>query len=343
MINRLEKNTDLKSGVPTRTIFMGTPDFAVPILESLLKLSQVSLIAVVTQPDRPVGRKQVLTPPPIKVLAQQHDIEVLQPEKLREIEIVEQIKLLKPELIIVAAYGQIIPKSILEIPKFGTINVHASLLPKYRGASPIQAVIAAGEQETGITIMLMDELLDHGPILAQAIIPIIENETGGSLFEKLSVTSAQLLSSTLPRWISGGIKPENQDHNEATMTKLLKRENGKIDWSQPADSIERMIRAYHPWPGTWTTWQHGGTIRTGPIFLRLQVHCAKIYSKNLPSIIPGRDHQIPGAVRITDESIIIACKNGAVELLELQLEGKRSMSAKEFLHGYRDINEAILK
>ena len=308
---------------------MGTPDFAVPTLRALLELTQLSVVAVVTQPDRPVGRKQILTPPPIKVLAQDNSITVLQPEKLRDQSTVEQIKNLSPELIVVAAYGQIIPKAILEMPKFGAINVHASLLPKYRGASPIQAVIAAGERETGVTIMLMDELLDHGPILSQGSIKIDSDETGGSLFEKLSTLGAELLASTTLEWIAGRIETKEQAHTQATSTKLLKRDSGKIDWHQSAESIERMVRAYNPWPGTWTTWQHGDKP------LRISIVRA--------SGCESRTSNPDGTVFKTDRGFAVQCGIGALEILELQLEGKRAMNAQDFLKGHPAIVDTMLK
>lgn len=313
---------------------MGTPDFAVPSLRAITNIKpktyNLTPIAVVTQPDRPVGRKQTLTPPPVKRVAEELGIPVLQPVKLRNPETVEAIKSLKPDLIVVVAYGQIIPKTILTIPRFGTLNVHGSLLPTYRGASPLIAAIAAGERETGVTIMLMDELLDHGPILARSRIPIDPHETGGSLSQKLSTLGAQLLAATIPQWISGAMKPQEQDPGMATMTKLLNREDGKINWHEFAETIERKIRAYNPWPGAWTVWKRGLEM------LRLGIHRTRIATPVTRSASEAISYS-PGTAIATEQGFAVQCENGALEILEIQPQGKRIMNAAEFLHGYPDV------
>lgn len=235
-----------------KIIFIGTPQFSSIVLDKLCQ-SEFRPILVVTETDKPVGRKQIVTPPPTKILANQYKIPVLQPEILvnSKFEILDS----KPDLIIVAAYGQILPKEILEIPKYGCINVHPSLLPKYRGATPIQAAILNGDEETGVTIMLMDEQMDHGPILAQRKTTIGKNETAGQLHERLAILGAELLIDTIPDWAAGRIKLIQQDHKIATYTKILTRENGKINWHKSAEEIERQIRAFDPWPGTYTLHQ----------------------------------------------------------------------------------------
>ncbi len=333
------------SGAPIRIIFLGTPDFALPTL-SLLS-APYSLVGIITQPDRPVGRRQTLTPSPVKVAAKKLGIPVLQPEKLRDKKIVEQIRELKPDLIVVAAYGQIIPKAVLEIPRYGALNIHPSLLPKYRGASPIQAAIAAGDIETGVTLILLDEELDHGPILAQARVPIAPDETGSSLSPKLARIGAELLRATMPEWITKKIKPQEQDHTQATVTKLLTRDDGKIDWHEPAEVIDRRIRAYDPWPGTWTTIQ----IKDSRFKIKvLKAHLLQLKSYNLN--LPAK----PGTVFKTPSGFAIACGQtpspsrgkgwgegvNALEILELQPEGKRAMSAAEFLRGHPDVIGATM-
>lgn len=305
---------------------MGTPDFAVPVLESLIA-SSYSLIAVITQPDKEVGREQKLVYLPVKKLALEYNISVYQPEKLDH-ETEQKISSLSPDLIAVAAYGQIIPKSILDIPKYGSINVHASLLPKYRGASPIQAAILAGEKETGITIMLMDEKMDHGPILAQKKIKIYNNETGESLHDRLAKLGAELLAETLPKWLKGKIKSKPQDHTKATFTKILTREDGHIDWTKSAEEIKCQIRAYYPWPGSWTMLNSK----------RLKIIQVSSLNSQL-SVIKKF-----GKVFLTEnKELAIACGKGCLIIERLQLEGKKEMTAEEFLKGHSNITGTILK
>ena len=233
----------------SKIIFIGTSEFAVPALEKLIK-NNYTLLAVVTALDKPVGRKQEITPPPVKKAALKYKLPILQPERISNIK--SEISNLKPDLIIVAAYGQIIPKNILEIPKLGCLNLHPSLLPKYRGPSPIQTAIFNGEQETGITIMKMDEKIDHGPIIAQKKIILSDRENYQTLEKKLSQLAANFLIEILPQYLQNKIKPQKQEHGQATYTKILSRDDGKIDWNKSAPEIERMVRAFHPWPGTWT-------------------------------------------------------------------------------------------
>ncbi|MFH1392873.1 MAG: methionyl-tRNA formyltransferase [Patescibacteria group bacterium] len=226
-----------------KIVFMGTPEFSVTILEALLD-SNYEIVAVITNPDAPVGRKQILTPSPVKILAEKNKIPVIQPEKMRD----------NIDLAIVAAYGKIIPKNILDVPRFGTINVHPSFLPKYRGASPIQNAILNGDKKTGVTIMKLDEEMDHGPILANSELLIANSDTYESLSQKLAIAGAELLIKTIPDYVSGKIKPVEQKHSEATYTKIIKKEDGKINWSKSASETERMIRAFYPWPTAWTIW-----------------------------------------------------------------------------------------
>jgi len=303
---------------------MGTPDFSVPILSALVENYKV--IAIVTQPDKKVGRKQTLTPSPIKEIALANKIEVLQPEKiLGNVEFIRRINDINPDLIVIAAYGLILPKEILDIPKYGVINVHASLLPKYRGASPIQAAILNGDKETGVTIMLVNEKMDEGDILTQKTITITDNDNFGSLHNKLSVLGTNLLIETLPKWLNEEIVPQKQDESQATYCKLITKEDGKIDWHKSAVEIERQVRALNPWPGTWTIWGNKN----------LKVIKSKVYKVN-------KVYKVGEVFKVND-GLVVKCGQGVLEILELQLEGRKPMTAKEFLNGNPKILSTILK
>ncbi|MFA5358508.1 MAG: methionyl-tRNA formyltransferase [Patescibacteria group bacterium] len=234
----------------TKIVFLGTPNFAVP---SLIKLAKAgyNIIGVVTQEDKPMGRKQIITPPPIKIEAQKLGLRIYQFAKIDEAA-TEEIKKLSPDLIIVVAYGQILPQAFLDIPKYGCLNIHPSLLPKYRGASPIQHAILNGDRQTGVTIMLLDAKMDHGPIIAQEKFEIIEDDDSESLSNHLACEGAEMLTKILPDYLEGKIQLWQQDHDEATFTKMIKNETAKIDWQKTPTEIERCIRAFFPWPGAWT-------------------------------------------------------------------------------------------
>lgn len=314
---------------------MGTPDFSVPILDALTL--NYNVIAVVTQPDKKVGRKQILTQSPIKKLALANKIEILQPDKIKgNAEFIRHIKELSPDVIIVAAYGLILPKEILDIPQNGVLNVHASLLPKYRGASPIQSAILNGDKETGVTIMLINEKMDEGPLLTQETITINNNlpspdglrqasDNFEVLYNKLSELGANLLLQTLPKYLSGQIKPQPQDNAKATYCKLITKDMGKIDWHKSASEIERQIRAFTPWPGSWTNWDDK----------KLKLLKVKLLN-NL-------NKKKAGEIFKVNDGLAIASGQDAVEVLELQLEGKKPMTAKEFLNGYPKIIGSTLK
>src|SRR5512143_3911737 len=233
----------------TKVVFMGSPDFSLPTLRALIDAYQV--VGVVTQPDRASGRGRELKPPPVKLLTQELGIPVIQPEKLRQPEAMEQLRLWNPDLIVVAAFGQILKKDVLYLPRFGCINVHASLLPRWRGAAPINAAILHGDQETGITIMKMDVGLDTGPILSQKPIRLAPDDTAGAVFERLSHLGADLLIETLPDYLSGKIQPVPQTEDGATYAPMLKKEEGRLDFDRPAGELERRIRAFNPWPGAF--------------------------------------------------------------------------------------------
>ncbi|HSB64933.1 MAG TPA: methionyl-tRNA formyltransferase, partial [Anaerolineales bacterium] len=242
------------SRMQTRIVFMGSPEFAVPILRSLT--TGYPVVGVVTQPDRPAGRGRVLTPPPIKRLAEEIHIPVIQPKRLSEPEALQQLQSWSPDVIIVAAFGQILKPAVLDLPKFGCVNVHGSLLPRWRGAAPIQAAILHGDEETGITIMCMDPGVDTGQILRQKSLAIGNEDTAGSLAEKLSILGADLLMETLLEFVNGAIQPETQDDSKATYAPLIQKEDGLLDFTRPTVDLERQVRAYNPWPGAYTYWNN---------------------------------------------------------------------------------------
>ncbi len=302
----------------TRLIFMGTPDFARPILEKLLASYQVG--AVVTQPDRPAGRGRKMTVSPVKTVALAHELPVLQPAKLRDLQVVAQLAALTPQVIVVAAYGQILPRAVLTIPARGCLNVHASLLPRHRGAAPIAAALLAGDQVTGVTIMLMDEGLDTGPILAQAACDIAPQDTTESLSGKLALLGADLLSETLPGWLKGEIEPQPQDESRATYSPMISKRDGLLDWTQPALRLWRQVRAYHPWPGAYTYCQGK----------RLKILSAS-------PLLDWAGEERPGAVLSLPSGLAVATAEGALLLEEVQLEGRRCMSGPAFACGRKDL------
>ena len=303
-----------------RVIFMGTPEFAVPSLVKLIE--NFNVIAVVTQPDKPVGRKQVLTASPVKKIAEKNQILVIQPEKLRNnLEITEQLKSFNPDLIVVAAYGLIIPKEIIELAKYGIINVHASLLPRWRGASPINHAILYGDQETGITIMEIDEQMDHGRIISQQTVKIEHNDNAQTLSKKLEAIGGDLLVKTIPDYISGHISPQVQDESLVTYASKLSKESGKIDWNKPAIEIERMIRAFNPWPEVWTIWQDK----------KIKITEASVTENEAP-----HSDSDTGKVYLNNKNLAVYCQKNSLIIKKLQLEGKKEQLASEFLNGHQD-------
>lgn len=312
-------------------IFFGTAAFGLPILQKLVKLPYLELKAVITQPDKPVGRKQILTPPPVKTLAKKFNIPVLQPDNIRTEEFEEKIRQINPKLVILVAYGKIIPKNVLEIPKFGWLNIHASLLPKFRGASPIQSAILSGEKETGVTLMKIDEHTDTGPIITQEKIEIAPDETSQTLHDKLSRLGAELLAKTLPFYLDGKIKPKPQNNSQATYTKIIKKEDGKIDWQKSAEEIERQIRAFMPWPGVFCFWPKNDRseqkeLTNSPIEMRLKIIEASV-AKDVTKLPPGQTKK-------TNHTAIVGCAHGNLELKKIQLEGKKIQTIADFLKGY---------
>ncbi|MBN1659234.1 MAG: methionyl-tRNA formyltransferase [Anaerolineae bacterium] len=306
-----------------RIVFMGTPEFAVPTLEALAEEHQVT--GAVTQPDRPAGRGRECKPPPVKEAAQRLGIEVLQPRSLRPPDVVAHLVAWQPDVIVVAAFGQILPPDILDLPPHGCLNVHASLLPRYRGPAPISAAILAGDDVTGVTIMLMDAGIDTGPILSQARQPIGPKETTGSLTISLAHLGARLLTGTLPAWIAGQAEARVQEEASATYCHVLTKEDGEIDWSAPAALIDRQVRATAPWPGAYTTWQGRR--------LKVLRACPR------PD---WRGDTVPGQVVELEPGIGVVAGEGALELLEVQLAGKKPMDIALFTHGQREFVGSML-
>ena len=306
-----------------KLIFMGTPDFAVPVLQALI--GRYEIVGVVTQPDRRAKRGRKLEASPVKVVALDNGLPVLQPLSLRHPDVVAELRALAPDVIVVAAYGQILPAEVLAIPPRGCLNVHASLLPRCRGAAPVSAAILAGYEETGVTIMLMDEGMDTGPILSQATCPISPQDTRESLRARLAQLGADLMVDTLPRWLAGAIEPQPQDHDQATYCCLIAKEDGLIDWSQPAIGICRSCRAYCSWPGLYTYWR-------GKLL--------KVLSAEALPQWAGEGE--PGQVMALDEGLAVATAEGALLLIEVQLAGKRALSAGDFARGQRDFVGSVL-
>ncbi|WP_027408184.1 methionyl-tRNA formyltransferase [Anoxybacteroides tepidamans] len=299
-----------------RIVFMGTPDFSVPVLQQLIR-DGYDVVGVVTQPDKPKGRKKELTPPPVKVEAEKHGIPVLQPTKIREKEQYEQVLALQPDLIVTAAFGQILPKELLEAPRYGCINVHASLLPELRGGAPIHYAILQGKTKTGITIMYMVEKLDAGDILTQVEVSITETDTVGTLHDKLSAAGAKLLSETIPLLLEGSITPVPQEEEKATFAYNIKREQEKIDWTKAGESIYNHIRGLNPWPVAYTTCQ-------GQVWKIWWGEKMRTQSPAAPGTV----------IDIVDDGIVVASGNEtAIKITELQPAGKKRMSAEQFLRG----------
>lgn len=298
-----------------KVVFMGTPDFAVGTLERIIEDGH-EVAAVVTQPDKPKGRGREPVMPPVKQTALAHGIPVLQPEKVRAPEVVEELKKIAPQVIVVVAFGQLLPQAILELPAFGCVNVHASLLPAYRGAAPIQWAVIDGLEETGVTTMQMNKGLDTGDILLQAKLALAPKETGGSLFDRLCVLGAELLSETLRGLEAGTIQPVKQDDTKSSYAKMLDKAMGNLDFTRPAEELERLVRGLNPWPSAYT---------------KLNGRQLKIWDCEVCESAPGIE---PGTVFAVDkQSFAVACGRNALRILEVQMEGKKRMDSGAFLRG----------
>lgn len=313
-----------------RIVFMGTPDFSVPALKALVEAGH-QVIAVVTQPDKPKGRGKEVQMTPVKIQAMEYGIPVYQPAKVREASFVEVLKGLEADAYVVIAFGQILPKAVLELPKYGCINIHASLLPKYRGAAPIQWCVIDGERETGITTMMMDVGLDTGDMLEKAVIPIEEKETGGSLHDKLSMAGGDLILSTLKKLEEGTLVRTPQTDEGTCYAKMLTKSLGDIDWNQGAVSIERLIRGLNPWPSAYTMW-NGKTIKIWAADVIAGREAAEFLSE---SGVPAETGTAPGTVVCSDKrGLVVSTGGGLLSIRELQMEGKKRMDTPAFLRGY---------
>ncbi|HDY72876.1 MAG TPA: methionyl-tRNA formyltransferase [bacterium] len=317
----MKQEQKISNGVKRiKTILMGTSEFAETIFKRTypeLK-DKLEIITIITAPDKPVGRKQEPLPSPVKKWAEENRLPVLQPQKIRDSEWIKKIQELNPDLIILCAYGQIVPKEILEIPKYGALNIHPSLLPKYRGASPVHAAILNGDKISGVTIMLMDEEMDHGPILASTKLQITNSQTYKQLSDELADLGAKLLINTLPDWVDGKIKVKTQDHSKASFCKIIKKQDGKIDWDKSAEEIERTIRAFHQWPTSYTFFNNK----------QLKVLGADTKEGKIKK---------PSEVFTENKELMVQTGNGILILKQIQLEGKKPMSDQDFLNGHPEI------
>jgi len=311
-----------------RIVFMGTPEFAVPALRQLI-LNDYQVVAVYTQPDKPSGRGRQPVSSPVKKVAQALNLPVVQPASLKKAEVVAELAGFQPDIIVVAAFGKILPEAVLNIPRWGAINIHPSLLPRHRGASPIASAILAGDEFTGVSIMLMDRGLDTGPVLSRAQIPVSDRDNTGSLTLKLSLMAAHLLQDVLSSWKRGQITPQPQDETRATYSSTITKEAGEIDWRLSAVDIWRRVRAFYPWPGCFTQWR-------GKILKIVE-------AVPLPQVKPANIGQV---VAVSGEDsrtgFGISTGDGVLGVLQVQMEGKRVMSATEFLRGQRQLIGATL-
>lgn len=305
-------------------VFMGTPDFAVPALEAIIASGH--LVGVVTQPDRPAGRGKKMTPPPVKTTAVAAGVPVYQPASLRPQASIEPIAAWQPDLIIVAAFGQILRPHLLELPRLGCVNVHASLLPRWRGASPIQHAILAGDVETGITLMQMDVGLDTGDMLVKETVPILPQDTAVSLHDRLSELGGAMLTRYLPALLGQSLTPTPQDDSASTYAPMISKEDGRLDWSHTAVSLDRRLRAMTPWPGAFTFW--GDAL--------LKIHTAVVYP------IPNQPDTKPGTVWTDNDHILVQTGDGSLALGQIQLAGKKAVSATDFINGRPDFIGATL-
>tara|TARA_R110002096_G_scaffold105923_6_gene233074 strand:+ start:831 stop:1775 length:945 start_codon:yes stop_codon:yes gene_type:complete len=308
-------------------VFMGTGDIGLPSLRWLIENDATNVVGVFTQPDRPFGRKLVMTPPEVKTVAQAAGIPVFQPEKLRDSSALTQLRELKPDLIVVMAYGQILKRAVIDLPTIACINLHASILPRHRGASPIQGAIRAGDRESGVTVMYVDVGLDTGDILLSETCELTVHETGGSLHDRLAEIAPVALSKAVPLLVEGSAPRTKQDETEVTYIGKLNRDHGKLDFTASATELERLIRAYHPWPGTYALLNH----QKLKIFPQTEVVPA------LPEFQPGMIQEAEG------DRLVITCGKGALALHQVQQEGRKRLDVKSFLAGHGDqLNPGVL-
>jgi methionyl-tRNA formyltransferase len=311
-----------------KVVFFGTPNFAVPFLDALIEDDKIEVAAVITQPDKPAGRGKALKPSPVKKAAEDHDINTHTPQSLKTEDIRDVLRQYDAEVFIVVAYGQLIPEKILDMPPLGCVNVHPSLLPKYRGPAPMQAAIYHGDKETGVAIMKLDTGMDTGPLLDVLHVEIDPDETYPSLQKKIETLGPPFLIKTLKAYKDGAVEPTPQTETGASKTSLLSKSDGRIDWSRPAKAIEQKIRAYKPWPGTWATWRSGNGTR------RLKIHDAEVVES------VGSE---PGTAVVQNDALYVETGEGALKITTLQPENKPKMTAQDFLNGHSDFGGAKLQ
>ena len=317
-----------QTAIEPTIVFMGTPQFAVPSLRALAEGPY--MITVVTQPDRPAGRGGKLTSPPVKALAAEFGLPVMQPPSLRDPDFRARLAELRPEVTVLVAYGEYLAPALLDLPRRGSINLHPSLLPRWRGSTPIQSAILAGDEVTGVSIILMDRGLDTGPVLAQKSVPIGAEETQPELAARLAEEGAALLSETLPRWLRDEIEPVPQGEEGATLTRTLQKEDGLLDWDRPAEELARRVRALQPWPGTYTHWD-------GRLLKVLQARAVEVTEAP----------EAPGTVGVSTDAagrkcLVVWTPQGALELVRVQLEGKAVVEARSLLSGYPQMVGSVL-
>ncbi len=316
---------------PLRIVFFGTAEFAAPSLKALAHRPDLfAVVAVVTQPDKPAGRRGELRASAVASLARDHELPLMQPVSLKDADVQKQIAELKPDLFVVAAYGKVLPSSLLALPKFGPLNLHGSLLPAYRGASPIQAAILAGESVTGVSLMVMDEQVDHGPVIAEVTVPLSPADTHASAETKLGESAADLLLGNIADFVLGKIKAQEQDHAHATFTRIIDKNDGLIRWSEEtAEEICRKLRAYDPWPGVHALWRRGDEVA------RLKILKA--------AVVNSEETIKPGTVTVSGSgNPLVQAKVGQLEILGLQMEGKKPATGRVFLNGHRDLPGSVL-
>ncbi len=300
-----------------RILFFGTPDAAVRVLEALAEWPMGTVVGVVTAPDRPRGRGLRVEPTPVKAWAVRTQVPVFQPDTLKRPEVARALRAWSADVFVVTAYGFILPSAVLEVPPYGCLNVHFSLLPKYRGAAPVARALLAGERETGVTVIQMNERMDAGPIVAQRVVPIREDDTTGTLEDRLARAGAALLIEVLPDYLAGRVRPVEQDESAATFAPKVQKEEGRIRWDRPAESIERQVRAMDPWPSAYTWWR------------------GRLLKVTRARVVPGMDDAAPGTTVYVDKKRwVVACGRDALELLEVQLENRPRMAVSAFLQGH---------
>lgn len=315
-----------------RIVFIGTSEFAVPILQTIKEQTDWNVVLVVTEPAKPAGRKQKIVESPVCVYAKSAGLKIITPPSLKSAEVADEIKSVQPDVMIVAAYGKIIPPEVFNLPPHKTINVHPSLLPKLRGPSPIQTALLEGLKETGVSLMIIDEQVDHGPILSQDGFPIVSDDTYLILEKNLSQLGADMLIRDLPQHISGELKPQEQNHDQTTFTQKISKEYGRTDWQKmSSDDVHNLWRAYIKWPGIHTFFRNG----TGKN-IRLKL----IELEKWPT--PDVGQRLPGEAFVSDHNLYITCRKGAVKITKLQPESSKILTAKEFLNGHHEITGQVL-